>query len=100
MVEEYWSQMTVVLALWVLDNKACKRTLRICHTYWFSTAKVVRRTRLCVTLHIGLYLTVLFFVLDITGRQSVDRQTCRYAVCGYADTQIHARYFESELTRC
>ena len=56
-----------------------------------------RRTHLCITLYIGL---LLFFVLDITGRQSDDRQTCRYAVCGYADTQIHASYFESELTRC
>ena len=53
-------------------KKAYKHKLRICHTYWFSMATVVRRTHLCITLYI--HLAVLFFVLDITGRQSDDKE--------------------------
>ena len=34
----------------MLDTKGCKRTLRICNTYCFPTAKVVTPTRLNVTL--------------------------------------------------
>jgi len=33
-----------------LDTKDYKHTLRICNTYCFSTATVVERTRLSVTL--------------------------------------------------
>ena len=72
MVEKYWPQLTVVLTLCLLDNKAYKRTLSICHIYWFSTATVFRRTHLCITLYI--HLAVLFFVLDITGRQTDDKE--------------------------
>jgi hypothetical protein len=37
-------------ALCMLDNKGYKHTLRICNTYCFSTAVVVARTPLNVTL--------------------------------------------------
>jgi hypothetical protein len=36
----------------MLDNKGCKHTLRICNTYCFSTARMVMRTRLSVTLYV------------------------------------------------
>jgi hypothetical protein len=34
----------------LLDTKGYKQTIRICHTYSFTTATVVARTRLDVTL--------------------------------------------------
>jgi len=42
----------VTLAHCMLDTKGYKHTLRICNTYCFSTAKVVARTRLNVTLYV------------------------------------------------
>jgi len=35
-----------------LKTYGCKCTLTLCHTYCFSTATVVARTRLTVTLHV------------------------------------------------
>jgi len=41
-----------VHALCMLDNWVYKHTLRMCNTYYFSTATVVTRTRLNVTLYV------------------------------------------------
>jgi hypothetical protein len=40
----------------MLDTKRYKRTLRICNTYCFSSATMVARTRLNVTLHVHCLL--------------------------------------------
>ena len=37
---------------WMPDNKGYKHTLRICNTYYFSTATIVTRTPLNVTLYV------------------------------------------------
>jgi hypothetical protein len=39
-------------APYMMDNQGYKHTLRICNTYWFSTATTVAPTRLNVTLYI------------------------------------------------
>jgi hypothetical protein len=36
----------------MLDTNVCKHTFRICNTYCFSTATMVARTRIKVTLHV------------------------------------------------
>ena len=47
-------------AHFMLDNCHCKHTLRMCSTFCFSTAKLVTRTRLNVTLYAIRYTPVLF----------------------------------------
>ena len=51
------------------DTKGYKHTLRICNTYCFSTATVVTRKRLNVT----LYVHCLYCVYTISGRRSQDQ---------------------------
>jgi len=36
----------------MLDTSGYKNTLRICNTYWLSTATIIARTRLTVTLYV------------------------------------------------
>jgi len=43
----------------MLDNWGYKHILRICNTYCFSSATMVTRTRLYVTLHYTAYLTCI-----------------------------------------
>jgi len=46
----------------MLDTYGYKHTLRICNTYCFSTATLVARRRLKVTLHVHC-LTALFILI-------------------------------------
>ena len=48
--EIMWKEFGTAHALWVLDNKHYTHTLRTCNTYSFSTATMVMRMRLNVTL--------------------------------------------------
>jgi len=48
------------LALCVLDTKGYKHTFRMCNIYCFSTATMVVRTRLNVSLHIHCPSLLLF----------------------------------------
>jgi hypothetical protein len=36
----------------MMDTKGYKQTLKICNTYWFSTATMVAQTRPSVTLYV------------------------------------------------
>jgi hypothetical protein len=48
-------------ALCMLDNYGYRRTLIICNTYCFSTATLVVRTRLNVTLYVHRYIASVVF---------------------------------------
>jgi hypothetical protein len=49
-----------------LDTYSYKHTLRICDTYWFSTATMVVRTRLTVPLYVHcLSCSFAYFMLDV-----------------------------------
>ena len=58
-------------ALCVLDDEGCRHTLRICNTYCFSTATMVARTHVNVTLyilclsflHTSIFGTVFFLII-------------------------------------
>ena len=51
----------------MLDTQRYKRTLGICNTYCFSTATVVVRTRLNVTLYVHCLSCSIFLSLRCTG---------------------------------
>jgi len=61
------------------DTKGYKHTLRICNTYCFSTATLVTRKRLNVT----LYVHCLYCVCTISGRRSQGQAVA-----------LHSHYFQ------
>jgi len=61
------------------DTKGYKYTLRICNTYCFSTATLVTRKRLNVT----LYVHCLYCVCTISGRRSQGQAVA-----------LHCHYFQ------
>ena len=71
----------------MLDTSGYNHTLRICNTYCFSTATVVARTRLDVTLYVRT-LSVLLF--EIIGSHYGDTNTSRVGG-GPGDFQLSIR---------
>ena len=53
----------------VLDTWGYKQTLRICNKYWFSTATLIKRARLNITLYVhcltALFVLVLSFMKQL-----------------------------------
>ena len=70
----YRWQYNTTYALYMLDKEGYKHTIRICNTYCLSTATVVTRTPLNVTVH--LHACLVFFSEDVTRKERLSSKDC------------------------
>ena len=76
----------------MLDNEGYIHTLRICNTYFFSTATMVTRARLIVTFIRTVPVLLLRLFIDLTGRFHLRYSSALNALKVHAETAVRVTH--------